>query len=110
MFPAPGNEPEAAPTTLTAGMTTTQVFRIFEGRLDILAQQLATAVQAIQQLIIQTAPACATCLHEERGGGRPGHNLANTVIDGTAFCNEHLDDVNGRLVPRKSSGLIITGG
>jgi hypothetical protein len=75
-----------------------------------LRQQIAANAQQLQQLIIQTAPACATCLHEERGGVRPGHNLANTVIDGTAYCNEHLDDVGGRLVPRKTSGLIITGG
>jgi hypothetical protein len=78
-----------------------------------LRQQIAAnaqQLQQLQQLIIQTAPACATCLHEERGGVRPGRNLANTIIDGTAYCNEHLDDVGGRLVPRKTSGLIITGG
>jgi hypothetical protein len=75
-----------------------------------LRAQVAGAFDQLQQLIIQTAPACATCLHEERQGARPGRNLANTIIDGTAYCNEHLDDVGGRLVPRKTSGLIITGG
>ncbi len=72
--------------------------------------QLAAQNQQLQQLLIQVTAACATCLTEERQGTRQGHNLANTIIDGTAYCNEHLDVASGRLVPRKSSGIIVTGG
>lgn len=75
-----------------------------------LLTELKAQGEQLQQLTIQTAPACATCYTEERQGQRPGHNLANAVIDGTGYCHEHLDLINGRLVPKKSSGLIITGG
>jgi hypothetical protein len=75
-----------------------------------LREQLAGVVQQLTQLTIQTALACATCYTEERTGTRTGHNLANVTIDGTGYCHEHVDLVNGRLVPKKTSGLIITGG
>lgn len=75
-----------------------------------LRAQLSEAIQHLTNLIIQTATACATCLAEERQNTRPGHNIANTIIDGTGYCNDHLDLVGARLVPRKTSGLIITGG
>lgn len=105
--------PTAEPTALRAGMTPSQTAYVLEGKLDALAGNLrefiGPALQQLQQTIVQAALACATCLHEERTATRQGHNLANTIIDGTAYCNEHLDDINGRLVPRKTSGLIITG-
>lgn len=75
-----------------------------------LRAQLDAAVQNLTNLLVQTAIACATCLAEERQQARPGHNIANAIIDGTGYCNEHLDVHGGRLVPRKSSGLIVTGG
>lgn len=75
-----------------------------------LLTELKAQGEQLQQLTIQTALACATCYTEERAGTRPGHNFANTTLAGTSYCNEHLDLVNGRLVPKKSSGLIVTGG
>ena len=106
----------AEPTALRAGFTQTEAFRALETQITALDQRIAelreytgTALN-LQQLIMQTTLACATCLHEERTATRAAHNLANTIVDGTAYCNEYLDDVNGRLVPRKSSGLIVTGG
>lgn len=73
-------------------------------------EQLAAVFEQLQQLIIQTSPQCATCATELRQGARPGANLVNVIIDGTGYCHEHCDVVNGRLVPKKTSGLIITGG
>jgi hypothetical protein len=111
---APGLQAEALETDTTPGelITAPADPRLDELTNDVatLREQLAGAFNQLHQLIIQTALACATCFTEERQGTRAGHNLANTIIDGTAYCNEHLDDVNGRLVPRKSSGLIIAGG
>ncbi len=75
-------------------------------QLDTATQQL----QQLQQLIIQTSPQCATCATEHRQGTRPAMNLVNVIIDGTGYCHEHVDLVSGRLVPKKTSGLIITGG
>lgn len=101
---------DAKPTALSAGMTQGEALRALDQRVTELREFTGPAFQQLQQLIIQTALGCATCLTEERTGTRPGHNIANTIIDGTAYCNEHLDTANGRLVPRKSSGLIVTGG
>lgn len=74
------------------------------------ARQLAAIGQQLQALIIQASIACATCLAEERQAARQGHNIVNAIVDGTGYCNDHLDVVNGRLVPRKTSGLIVAGG
>lgn len=99
----------AKPTTGRVDMSIEQFTQIGE---ELIARReaLADGIQQLQQLIIQTAIACATCLAEERQQARPGHNIANAIIDGTGYCNEHLDVHGGRLVPRKSSGLIVTGG
>lgn len=72
--------------------------------------QITALAQQLQQFIIQTSPQCATCLAEARQGARPGANLVNVILDGTGYCHDHCDVVNGRLVPKKSSGLIVAGG
>lgn len=75
-----------------------------------LREQLAGTVQQLTAAIVQCAPKCATCAAENMQGQRPGINVALAIIDGTGYCPEHVDLVNGRLVPKKTSGLIITGG
>lgn len=102
-------EPTPAPST-HAGMSISETLRAFDQRITELRDFIGPALEQLQQTIIQAAIACATCLAEERQQTRPGHNIANAIIDGTGYCNEHLDVHGGRLVPRKSSGLIVTGG
>lgn len=104
-----GTEPTPAPS-IHAGMSISETLRAFDQRITELRDFIGPALQQLQQTIIQAAIACATCLAEERQQARPGHNIANAIIDGTGYCNEHLDVHGARLVPRKSSGLIVTGG
>lgn len=99
-------EASERPTGIHAGMTVTETLRAFDAKLDA----TTTAVQQLHQLILQVSPQCATCAAEMRQNARPGANLVNVIIDGTGYCHEHVDVINGRLVPRKSSGLIVAGG
>lgn len=82
---------------------------------DSLADEIAELKQAYREITQQLAtltqgqPLCATCTTEARAGTRPNINWLNVIIDGTGYCHDHTDTVNGRLVPKKTSGIIITG-
>ena len=74
-----------------------------------LVEQININNQQINMLL-QLHAQCATCVADVRQGARPAPNLLNVIVDGTGYCHEHVDIANGRLVPRKTSGLIVTGG
>ena len=78
-------------------------------QITALADQLATITQQLG-LIFQAHAHCATCGAEGRQGLRPNINFINVIIDGTGYCYDHVDLVNGRLVPKNSSGIIVAGG
>lgn len=80
------------------------VFVHAAGRRD----ELAAIAQQLG-VIFQMQPQCAICAAEARQGQRPNINFVNVIVDGTGYCNDHVDIVNGRLRPRATSGLIIGG-
>lgn len=78
-------------------------------RITALTDQLAAITQQLG-VIFQMQPQCATCAAEARQGQRPNINFVNVIVDGTGYCNDHVDITAGRLRPRGTSGLIIAGG
>lgn len=87
-----------------AKMTTT----IDADAIKALVEQVNINNQQINMLL-QLHAQCATCVADVRQGARPAPNLLNVIVDGTGYCHEHVDVVNGRLVPKTGSGLILGG-
>lgn len=70
---------------------------------------LLPAIAQQINMLLQLHAQCATCVADVRQGARPAPNLLNVIVDGTGYCHEHVDVVNGRLVPKTGSGLILGG-
>lgn len=90
-------------------LTAAKAFDVDPGCNDTTGAQLAQLAQQLA-VLLQVQSQCATCVADARQGARPDTNFVNVIIDGSGYCHQHVDVVNGRLVPKTGSGIVLGGG